>query len=460
MAQPNQENNKLEYQYYGIEFKIVTDNLLSTKDIQSFTVIRAPLHKASTFAILNCVVDKDTYSQVEKYIRENKTVICEVIINKIDRNKSNGTVSGEKDIIKQLMKKTYYIDYCKAISPESKDSEFKQHQSVMPVINFFLVNPALWYLSNRKRYNLLTENKTAYETLEEIEKTLMSDYKDTFNFKDFRIGIEPNKYKYEHILVRSANDLIIPNTIVKSYKVIDQPSYYFFDDFYYSDTLTKNFIPVFFVNLTDPSKFRKIDISDNQWIDLSMYNLATSIMPITDRSNFFQNPDKVAHMLKIDSNNVKVFEFNKNKSKIPNYIGKNEKENEKSDYKRYQYSQEFTFQHEEKENANDLLKLYAPEKGSHNSAVTRYNICSEFYRNQVHAICTFKADKAFIDTIQFNRIYNLDLNNPDDYGHIPISIVNSFQKVNTTEMFYTHSVKYQTLQFKPTKADANNNLTI
>ena len=118
MAQPNQENNKLEYQYYGIEFKIVTDNLLSTKDIQSFTVIRAPLHKASTFAILNCVVDKDTYSQVEKYIRENKTVICEVIINKIDRNKSNGTVSGEKDIIKQLMKKTYYIDYCKAISPE------------------------------------------------------------------------------------------------------------------------------------------------------------------------------------------------------------------------------------------------------------------------------------------------------------------------------------------------------
>ena len=78
----------------------------------------------------------------------------------------------------------------------------------------------------------------------------------------------------------------------------------------------------------------------------------------------------------------------------------------------------------------------------------------------MHAICTFKADKAFIDTIQFNRIYNLDLNNPDDYGHIPISIVNSFQKVNTTEMFYTHSVKYQTLQFKPTKADANNNLTI
>jgi hypothetical protein len=444
------KKNELQFQYYGIEFKILTDVNISTKDIQSFSIVRAPMHKSSAFAILTCAIDKISYIVIEDNIRQNKTMLCEVHISKVDHEKVVKGDSTRREEIKHLMTKTYYIDFCKAI-PES--SIGKNQDSLMPIINFFLVNPAIWYLSNRKRYNFLFANKTAMECLTEIEASISKDYKDTFNFKDFKIGIEPNKYKYEQILARSSNDLSVPINIINNYKPINQPSYYFFDDFYYTDTLTSNFIPVFFVNLTKQTGFQKLDVSDNKWRDFFVFNKCKNVMPVRDSSNFFKNDSKQEHVVKVDSNNKLIFQENKSKSSIPNFKGKNEKEKDTLDYGRYSFTQSFSFQQEVKDKANDVVKVYAPEKNSHDSAIDRYNICSDFYRNQIHAICTFEAERSFIDLLQFNRCYNLDASDVSDFAHVPIMIVNTFYKINNPDKFYRHSVKYQTIQFKPSVKD-------
>lgn len=448
--QSDDEKNKLEYQYYGIEFKVA--GFMSTINIQSYSIIRAPIHKIATFAIVTCEVDNDTYVHIENEIRQNKTVTCTVRVSRVDGHKVKPDDSTQREEIKTLFTKTYYLDYCKSIY---ESSQSKVQRSLVPVVNFFLVNPSIWYLSNRKRYNALYKNVPAVGALGAIEGWISGDYKDTFNFNDFKIGINPNGYVYEHILARSVNDLMAPINIINTYKVLNEPSYYFFDDFYYTDTLTTNFIPVYFVNLTKQNSFQKLDISDRKWKDFFLYNHPVSILPVTDKANFFSNGSKVEHIIQVDSNQTWKFEPNPSPSSIPNFAGTNTGGSEELNFQRYKFTQSFSFQSEVKGMPNDMIRVYAPEKDSHGSANARYSACSNFYRNQAHAICTFEAERAFIDLLQFNRIYNLEANDTSDFSHIPINIVNTFYKINAPDKFYRHSVKYQTLQFKPNSPDGN-----
>ena len=235
------ENENLEYQAYGIHFKIVTDNLAESNDIQSVSIVRAPLHKTATFTILTCAIDNDSYIKIEEKIRQNIQIVCSLTISRVDKDKSPGPDSTEKSIIKTLFTKTYYVDFCKPVNKNTHGPI----TSLVPLVNFFLVNPSIWQLSNRKRYNALYENVTAMGALGAIEGWIQSDYDDTFNFNDFKIGITPNSYVYEQILARSSNDLQATINIIKNYKPTNDPTYYFFDDFYYVENLTTNFIPVF-----------------------------------------------------------------------------------------------------------------------------------------------------------------------------------------------------------------------
>lgn len=451
MAEDNK--SELNYQFYSISFKIITDNLLNTNDLQAFYAIRTPLHKVSSFAIITCAIENSLYVTIENYIRLNMTVMCEITLNLVDHTKNVPGTSAEKQIVKELFKKTYYLDYCKLVGT---DPAIKNNRSLMPVVNFFLINPAIWYLSTHKMYNMLFENKTAMQVLEEIEKAISLDFKDTFNFKDYRLGVEANKYKYEQLLVRAANDLLTPINIIKNYKVINKFSYYFFDDFYYTSNLKSNLIPVFFIALDRKTPFNKIDINGEQYKDFVSSTKLVEITPITDKYDFFKNDTKKNHLISADNNNEWKFTFNKEKSKIPVFTGKNKSDkNKDEDFGRLQYQQDFTFQQTEKSNGNDILKIYSPERGSPDSSLERFSLCSDLYRNQLLSICNFESDNVFIDLLQFNCIYNLEANNISDFSHVPINIVNIFYKRSVSEKIYRHSAKFQTLQFKPTSVDGN-----
>ena len=445
--------SELNYQFYGIYFKIITDNLLNTNDLQSFYVIRAPLHKVSSFAIITCAIENSLYVTIENYIRLNMTVVCEVTLNLVDHTKNVTGTSSEKQIVKELLKKTYYLDYCKLVGT---NPSIKNNRSLMPVVNFFLINPSIWYLSTHKMYNMLFENKTAIQVLEEVERAMSLDFKDTFNFKDYRLGIEPNKYKYEQLLVRAANDLLAPINIIKNYKVINKFSYYFFDDFYYTSNMSSNLIPVFFISLDRKTPFNKIDINGMAYKDFVSSTKLVEISPITDKYNFFKNDAKKNHLISVNNNNEWNFTFNKEKPKIPIFTGKNKTDkNKDEDFGRLQYQQDFTFQQTEKSNGDDILKIYSPERGPLDLSSERFSLCSDLYRNQLLSICNFESDNVFIDFLQFNCIYNLEANNISDFSHVPINIVNIFYKRSVSEKVYRHSAKFQTLQFKPTSVSGD-----
>jgi len=445
--------SELNYHFYSINFKIITDNLLNTNDLQAFYAIRTPLHKVSSFSIITCAIENSLFTVIENYIKLNMTVICEVSIGLVDHTKNVVGSSSEKQIIKELLKKTYYLDYCKLVNI---DPAVKNNRNLMPVVNFFLVNPAIWYLSTHKMYNILFENKTSMQVLEEVEKLISLDFKDTFNFKDYRLGIEPNKYKYEQLLVRSANDLLTPINIIKNYKPINKFSYYFFDDFYYTSELKTNLIPVFFIALDRKTPFNQIDVNGPQYKDFTSSTKLTSSSAITDKYDFFKNDAKKNNLIKTDNNNEWNFTLNKEKSKIPVFTGKNENDKKKEEnFGRFQYQQDFTFQQVEKDSATDILKIYSPERGENDSSLERFSLCSDLYRNQLLSICNFESENLFIDFLQFNRIYNLEIDNVSNFSHVPIGIVNIFYKRSVSEKIYRHTAKFQTLQFKPTNIDGD-----
>jgi hypothetical protein len=446
------QDKDLEYQYYGINFKIITDKLLDTNDIQEFTVIRSPLHKLASFAILTCAVANEIYVNLESYIRLNQVVLCELTLNEVDNTKNIPAVPSEKQIIRQLVKKTYYLDYCKMSSDNAKHPE---HKSLMPVVNFFLINPSIWFLYTRRNYNILLENVTALEALDQVEAAITTDFKNTFNFKDYRLGIESNKnkYKYEQLLIRAASDIIAPVNIIKNYKVINGFSFYFFDDFYYTDDLKSNLIPVFFINLNPKTPYKKVDVLDKKYKDLITNSKLISSIPITDKHNFFKNEDKKDHVINLDSNGEWKFTFNKEKGKLPKFSGTNKKIKDETKYARDQYSQDYSFLYEPSKGATDVIKLYSPERGDVSNSVDRYFLCSDLFRNQLLSINTFKADSIFFDLLQFDRIYNLEMNNVNDFSHVLVAIINQFHRKSTNEHVYKHSARFQTLQFKPNKID-------
>jgi len=445
------EEELLKYQYYGITFTIITDNLLTTKDIQTFNIIRSPLHKIASFAILTCALESSLYTVIESYIRLNKVLLCEVTLNLVDKEKPVENDSTERKIIKELLKKTYHITYCKSAEINFRSGHRK---SLMPLINFFLINPTILYLSNRQNYNLLLENTTSIQALESIEALITKDFKDTFNFKDFRLGITPNKYKYEHILIRSCSDIIAPMLVIKNYKVINEFSFYFFDDFYYTDIMQPGHIAVHFICLDKKTPFKQIDISSNKYKDFLASSHLIKSVPISDKNNFFSNESKKSHIVKVDNNGEWEFIFNKEKSTNPQFIGKNKDDKSEKDFKRNSYSKEFSFQEIERKNGTDLLRLYSPERGDkENNCLSRFLKCSDLYRNQLMSICDFEANSVFLDMLQFNCCYNMELNNISDYSHVPINIVNTFSRAENSSKYYIHKAKFQTLQFKPSVAD-------
>jgi len=240
-----------EYSSLMYEIEVDIDGY-KTNDVSEFSVFRCPFEKTSSFTILTVNMQTIMFMGIETECKAHNFPSINITIKQNDKSLYEPDTYGE---VKEIATKNYLI---LNIEGDEKPNLAEPYTSV----TLYLANPVLYYLNTTNSYNKIIEDKTGLETLKDFEQHLTSIYGcKTFEFTKIGDNINLNSYKYEQILIRLKNDLLIPTWIIQNYKPFDSFSFYFFDDFCITDQNSKDIIG-YLINLIDKDQFSKMDCLD------------------------------------------------------------------------------------------------------------------------------------------------------------------------------------------------------
>lgn len=298
------------------------------------------------------------------------------------------------------------------------------YKDIQMHVSLELVHPTLHTLGTDNSYNIIKYNMTAYDILKDYEKYLSKTFKvfdEKKSFKHLGADDDKNEYKYEHILIKTKNDLEVPNYLLNTYKTHNVPFLYFFDNFYFNKKETKD-ITCHYMNISDKKYFEKEDIKE--YGDSSFLTKLLEERPLTDINNMLNKNNPVLNT------NHRTIAFDQTKTpqtKVPFKEDKGSGEKVKLYENREIKSLESGKKIETKEQNKQITStnLVVPDKIA--EAKKRLTKTQEVY-NKVISCNTFEITNAVPDFPQFGKLYNLDVTDRDLFTHVPINIVNVFMR--------------------------------
>lgn len=403
-----------------------------TNDISTLYIYRCPLVKSASFAILNINLPIIEYLQLENELRQNKHPKIEFDLFIADRSEKDPKNFRIHKKIKKLISKKYIILFSQSLEPLNTKNE-------TPLVSLYLVNDIFFYLNNNNGYNKILENITGLEAVQDFENFLAQTF-GTTAFTFLKIGEKKfiNKFKYEQILTRTHDDLQIPTFLIRTYKVFNTFSYYFFDDFAISKN-SQTDITNYLINLGDKKSFNKINVLNKEYADLHLGNALKKVYPLYD---IFDNLAKINPTLILEG---KEFNFDNKKATGTTQVPQL-KSSSQTDQIQQQRPINITKSNIslKSNKITEYLNLYAPDELK--VAKERFDTISEQLRKNFQAIYVFEMLNSHPDILQFNNIYNLDQNNTGDFNFVPLSIINIFRR-ESQQTFLKHSTQYQCLKY-------------
>lgn len=415
-------SNKLQFHY---EINLSSQEDGEFIDIQYCSFIRAPFYHTTSYCIIKCFVPQLI---VQKYIEQTSVNNFPKFKMKIYLLDELGQFSSKRvDIIYQQTLQ------CISITPEKalKYTEDSIH------IKMILVNPVLHYMGMTNVYNVILENTTGYGALKNFEGWIKNNYGEIFDFQHFGVIENQNTYQYEQILVKVPNDLNVPNYLIDSYKINNNPCFYFFDNFNIGEK-TKNDIVCLYLNLS------KLDSQYGQ--KTSLYpdtNMLTKIVKKIPIKDAFKKYDKDGHVFVFRSNEIKFDHKKLTTSSIPNKKSEMS-EIELEDKRKIFVSNDGPITNQQISQSSAFSSIYFPDDLS--NAKKRFESTKDQFINKLQNIVFIEITSAMPNYPIFGTKYDIEKNGKFDYT--PLCICNIFVRKNDKEHFMILINKTIMLQFK------------
>ena len=208
---------------YTMRLYLYDDEELYIDDIISFTIIKMPIIRMASYAILTLNMATFEYIQVKEQLQIGQYAKIKIKIWQIDTGSIIDKIY-EDNLNILLMKKELIVLHAQDIETLELEKDYIK-------CSLYLVNPVIYWLNNNSSYNKIFTNKKAIDILKDYEGWLTKEHQDVFSFiSNYK---NENKYMYDQVLIKCDNDLNIPNYLIYDKKILkDAFSYYFFDNFY------------------------------------------------------------------------------------------------------------------------------------------------------------------------------------------------------------------------------------
>lgn len=412
---------------YEFDINILGETLT---DISSLSCIRCPILNVASYSILNMSLRSLFFLVLQTEIEKGNFPKIELICYLLDPLQEGQNVNVGKRI-ETVFKKQFKVLKCTTHEyPTNKGNKLN--------CTLVLVNPILLYLNNTNSYNKILLGKTGLDIIKDYEAHLKSMFGDIIEFKKVGENVEKNSHSYEQLMIRLANDLIIPSWIIQTYKPFHTPSFYFFDDFRI-DKKSKKDITAYLINLGDKDKFPKQSTLDAK--DIFMANKFQRNYQIGDPFHETENENPSMIIKDFDMS----FKFRKaqGNTKVPKLNSQQNAFNiEDRSVSAVQTSQQTdgSFKPTEEE------VLYVPD--NMDNAKKRLKNANKLLKTDISAISAYTLKDSHMDFIQFGATYVLNPHEHKEYRHTPIGIVNHFVRESGQFPFVIHNCTYQTITFK------------
>lgn len=403
-------------------------------DINSFMVFRCPIEHTASFAILDVMLHITHYSHLTIDISQQIYPDVKIKTYLVNPQKTRpAEQAGAR--VKDFGVKNYIAIYL-------EPNEFPGAEAKYVQCTFYLVNPVLYYLNNTNSYNVILTETTGLEIIEGYESHLKKTFgSKTFQFVKVGESEKKNSYKYEQVLVRIENDLLIPSWAIQNYKPFNSFGFYFHDDFRLDDSVTAD-INCYLINLINKDVFTKVEcLMDAKWGDVIIGNKFINVVPLGDRYNQLgqDNASKIVKGYQMD------FKFQKasGQTSVPQISTETNSQTVESG--RTINAVKGT-KSEVSKNPTEQTLVYAPDQLS--TALTRLETVRTQLTEEIEAIYRYYLRDSHIDFLQFGKLYNLNPMTPQEYLYTPINIVNCFVRDTGRQPTLVHNVYYQMLKYK------------
>jgi len=404
-------------------------------DIQLVTFIRMPIVKQASFCVVQLPISVITLKQIESLLASNIRDIWKMRIFSIDEASED-----EDDQYDCIFDKFFQI---MSVQPQEIVDFTKENV----VVKLLLVNPILYSLETTTSFNRVIVNVTAYDAIENYEQFLDENY-GQFRFNHVGTTELKNTYKYEQIFIPSSvNTINVPKYIINTYKPFHSYSIYFFDDFYFSDDSDKE-ITGHLLNLGDVyNQFKEYDI--NEYMDVVNLTKKLTTKEFTDpfrlldrdafTSIIFRTKDAVGGLLK------------KMSSMLPQLTVANLETDKKLD-KEIKVPKSQISNAPQRQSARASI-VYVPD--TEKNAKKRLETAKDLMFNKFERMVIYETENCLPFWLQFGYLYNMEMDDPDEYRYTPLGIVNLFRRAEMKDdnLKMIHSCKYIMLKVIPEKDD-------
>ena len=402
-------------------------------DVDSFTSIRTPINKTASFATIALNLRPHFLHSLEEYTRSNMFQTLKVDIN-IVRNQDD-LKSNYPPKVDEVCTKYYLILHVEPLEDARMEAPYTRAL-------LFLTNPVLYWMQCTNAYNIIEEDITVFDALENYESWLKETFGQTaFQFEKVAENYKKNDWEYEQILIRSNNDLMIPTNLIQNYKMFDSYSYYFFDDFRFDENAEAD-ITGYLINLGNLEEIPTKNIVDEDTNDIFAATEFVRGQTLSDPFNvlYQENPSLIIKGYDMQFG----FEKAEGKKEVPQLTTQAYPGTYSSTQKATVIKTELSGK---VQLPSEQTLLYAPDDPK--KAFDRFDVISEQLRKKILAIEEYYMRDSHIDFIQFGNRYNLSPFDITQYAYVPISICNMFVRDSGAVAMFTHNMRFQTFKFEP-----------
>lgn len=410
---------------FHYEINLISDTDGEIIDLQYCCFIRAPLYHTCSYCIAKCFIPQLLLRKYTELISLNQFPKLKLKIYFLDESS-------------QMSERKINIIYnqtvqCISIHPE-KAARYTENDIHVKMV---LVNPMLHYMGTTNTYNTLLENVTGYDALENFEEWIQENYGNIFDFQHYGVSENLNEYTYEHILVKTSNDLNVPNYLIDTYKINNSPTIYFFDNFNI-DERTKNDIACLYLNLSKlESQFGE---NTSKFPDMEMLTKVIKKIPIKDA---FKKYDKSGQVFNFRSKNIKYNHKKVTESNIPNKKSEINEINLDSERK-INVSNDGPISNQQIQQSSYFSSVYVPD--DFKNAELRFNETKDQFVNRLNSIVYIEVTSSVPDYPNFGKKY--DIEKSGGFNFTPLSICNIFVRKNDKEPYMTLINKAVMVQFR------------
>lgn len=411
-------------------------------DVSYFSIIRAPISKQASYAMLRINLKPALIQQLINGISDNNFIKANIRLYIIDESKNNKPITPLFDKFYNILR-------------VNTETDLNASKSDVTAATLILVDPVLHNMSCNFTYNKIFESKTCIEIYNDYEKFIEQKYGSCFDTN--KIITNENKHIYDQIMINPRNqtvkldrgntiqftyssDIDVIPWLQTTYKITNAFSVYFFDEF---DTSRNKSITRHFLTFYDVTKFPQIDISNQGDVLFQSKKIGTSYVADSgkfldkDLSNTvfnYRTPDMKTKIMKITSSgnleqqktvsNTKLSLTSSRSSNLQNQI----------------------FQTASAGQSTTFFNVKVPDTAD--MAKQRIQLIQDTIKNKIDCLEFYQTTNCSYDWLQFGNSYNMSQDRKGYFLYTPINIINVFSRIHSKEEWLTHHVKYTMVKFR------------